>query len=368
MKKTARRTIRILLIISLLLLCGCGTIVKTHLPDSAPATRSVTDCAGRRVIVPAKISRIACLCPESGHAAALLGRGDLIVAVVEGMKRDVLLNRLYPSISQAVVPKVNGKINIEELLRCGPEVIFIKAETFRDAGEMKKLNKAGIPYVVLEYRSITEQRQAIRMMGQILSNPKKAAAYDRFYSETLSRTENRLTKIAPADRVTVYHSINEATRTDTPKTLPADWLQAAGAENVSLHDRLRPYEGKYYASLEQILLWNPSVMLINEPGVADYILRSPQWTDLRAVKTHQVYQMPIGLSRWGHPSSLETPLAIAWTAQKLYPDLFKDVDMKQEVRSFYDDFFGLSLTNQQIEQILTGTDMRQAKASLENTQ
>ncbi len=145
----------------------------------------------------------------------------------------------------------------------------------------------------------------------------------------------RVAAIPEADRIRVYHSVNEATRTDKRGTLPAEWTEMAGAVNVSLDQDLRLLEDKYFASLEQILLWNPDVIIVNEDGVTDYILENPQWSPLKAVKQGKVYQMPNGVSRWGHPNSLETPLALVWTADLLYPELFADVDLEEMTRGFY---------------------------------
>ncbi len=45
-------------------------------------------------------------------------------------------------------------------------------------------------------------------------------------------------------------------------------------------------------------------------------------------KNHCAYQAPIGISRWGHPGSLETPLAVLWTAKTVYPDKFGHIYMQ----------------------------------------
>ena len=60
-------------------------------------TRIVTDCIGRKVEIPDHVERIACLYAFAGHVTAMLGQSDKIVAVVDGMKRDVLLTSMFPS-------------------------------------------------------------------------------------------------------------------------------------------------------------------------------------------------------------------------------------------------------------------------------
>lgn len=120
-------------------------------------------------------------------------------------------------------------------------------------------------------------------------------------------------------------------------------------------------EGKNFAGLEQILLWNPDVIIVNEPGVADYIRHNPQWAPLKAVKYGKVYQMPIGISRWGHPGGIETPLAVLWTAKTVYPQYFSDLDVKSEARRFYKEFYNYSVSDEMLNQILAGKGMRRLK-------
>jgi len=96
--------------------------------------------------------------------------------------------------------------------------------------------------------------------------------------------------------------------------------------------------------------------------VDEYILTNKQWENLQAVKNQRVYKMPNGVSRWGHPTNaLETSLAILWTAKLLYPNLFEEIDMYEEVRYFYRNFYEWELSDQYIEKILSGEGMRLRK-------
>ena len=55
-------------------------------------------------------------------------------------------------------------------------------------------------------------------------------------------------------------------------------------------------------------------------------------------------------ARYGETS--EEALQFLWLAKTLYPARFADIDMREETRGFYRDFFGLSLTAAQIDAIL----------------
>ena len=357
-QKTHLLVLGLILIIVFSFLTGCSSPVISD-QNLAQDTFLVTDSIGRQVAVPAKVERIACLYAFTGHVLTMLGKSANIVAVVDGLKRDVLLTEMAPSIKEASVPVSSGAINIEELLRARPDLIFIGGDTAKDQGELDKLQKSKIPYLVVDYKNIKEQEYAIQMIGLAVGAEDKAKKYNEYYQSCIDRVEAKVKDIPLSQRIRVYHSVNEATRTDIKDTLPADWLQVAGAFNVSVNEKLKLIDGnKYFANLEQILLWNPQVILVNEDGVADYIRKNPQWSNIDAVKNGKVYQMPNGISRWGHPGSLETPLAILWTAKTLYPDRFPDLDMAKEAQNFYKEFFNYPLTDEVAAQVLSGKGMR----------
>jgi len=137
--------------------------------------------------------------------------------------------------------------------------------------------------------------------------------------------------------------------------------KAAGVINVSVGKSLHEKEDKSFADIEQILIWNPDVIIVNEDGVAKEILNDKKWSPIKAVQNKKVFSIPVGISRWGHPGGLETPLAILWTAKTVYPILFSDIDLKKEMSSFYNTHFNLSLDEEMTNKILGNQGMRHAK-------
>jgi len=348
------------LVLSLLLSGGCTKQQAGEL-QSSKDTITITDCVGRQVKIPQQIERIACLCPESGYILAMLGKGDKIVAVVNGIKRDIILTDMYPNIKEAPVPKSDEVINIEELIRANPDVVFVKNDLSISGAEAEKMNNSKIPFLIVDYNSMEKQQYAIEMIGKVVGASDKAKQFNEYYQDCIKRVQVQVAGIPVEERIKVYHSVNEATRTDMQGTLAADWTQAAGAMNVSVNQNLKLLEGSYYAGLEQILLWDPEVILVNEAGVVNYILTNKQWSPLKAVKNQRVLQLPSGISRWGHPSSPETPLAVLWTAKTLYPDKFADLNMAAETKLFYKKFFNLQLSDDIVGKIISGEGMRAAR-------
>ena len=85
------------------------------------------------------------------------------------------------------------------------------------------------------------------------------------------------------------------------------------------------------------------------------------WRPLKAVKNNRVLALPIGISRWGHPNSLETPLVVLWTAKLAYPELFEDWDIVKATQDFYKEFFDWELDEATVDKMLKGTGMRAPK-------
>lgn len=305
--------------------------------------------------------RVACLYAFTGHTVVMLGKGESIIAVVKGLKRDKLLARVFPGLKKIATPANGGEINIEALLNTHPDIIFLKPETANIQGEIDKLDRFNLPYFVAGYRSMEEQMQVIEDIGSILGVLDRAQIYTNYYRDVIKRVQTIANTIPTEKRIKLYHSINEANRTTGPNTLEAEWSAVTGVVNVSVDANLKQKGDKSYANIEQILLWNPEIIIANESSSKEEILQDKKWAHIKAVQNKKVYSIPIGISRWGHPGGLETPLAILWTAKLVYPEYFKDIDLKKEILFFYQEFFNLQLTDKDIEQILSGKGMRRKR-------
>lgn len=265
-------------------LTGCSKQDSTPTPAARP-TQLITDCIGRQVEVPVNPQRIACLCPEAGYAIAMYGKADTLVATSGGMQRDLLLVEMFPRIKGLAVPKSDEVINIETLLSTKAEVVFVKGDTTSNEAEMDKLKKVKIPVVAMEFNSMAEQQYAMQMVAKILGTEPEGQRYSEYYQQTVAEVNKRVAGIPDQERVSIYHSSAEATRTDVADSLAADWTKAAGVVNVSVGNNLKLDDGNHYASLEQILLWNPDYILVNDPNLVDYIIGHEHWRPLQAVKS-----------------------------------------------------------------------------------
>lgn len=66
-----------------------------------------------------------------------------------------------------------------------------------------------------------------------------------------------------------------------------------------------------------------------------------------------MFIIPQGAHNWGN-RTIEQPLTVLLAARTIYPDLFADLDLNGEVKSFYQRFFNAALSDDQIQEIVSG--------------
>ncbi len=326
---------------------------------SSTETKEVTDCAGRTVQIPVECNKIAALDAFSGEALVMVGAGDKVCAVTGGVASDVILQQIDPDLASLPVPMSSGSINIESLASLSPDVVLVKSSLY-GSDQSDKLDQLGIPYLVIGYTSIDEQIQALQVLSNVLSGDSldKMNSLIDYYQDTVAKVEQKASQIPDSQKVKVYHSINQTTTTDGVDTLGADWITKVGAIDVSADQAVQSGETDYNATLEQVFVWNPDVIICNDPNAVQIFTRDSKWAGLGAVSNGNVYMLPIGATRWGQRGDVETYFAMLWLGKTIYPDYYADVDLQQEVTTIYHDILGVDVDDALYQQMLSGQGMR----------
>lgn len=348
-----------LLIVSVILI----SLILTACADTPDApsgdTITLTDTAGRTVTVPRDPEIICTLSAFAGPLACLYGYSEQMMATSNNVLRSNFLKEMCPAVRNAVNVKNSGTMNAESILRLNTELIFVDIAMYSDSDERAKLETMGIPYVVVDFTETESQMEAALIVGKALGCDEEAEKYVAYYREAIESVSAVIAS-SGVDKYRVYHSVNEITRTDAANSLGAEWTAAAGAVNVSVDQTLTADGEKTLASVEQILLWDPEVIICNEAGIDDAILEDPRFQGVDAVLNGRVYQIPVGVTRYGHPNGIETPLAIYWLAKTLYPDLF-DYTIEDKIKEFYLEFFDYEVSDETVAAILKADDIRSPK-------
>jgi hypothetical protein len=172
--------------------------------------------------------------------------------------------------------------------------------------------------------------------------------YFHYFDTTINRVRRVWNVIPRTSRPKVLY-FDPDTLT-TPLAIADWWIEEAGGRSVTAG--ISRSENIRY-SQEQVLLWNPDVMIVPAQEHVAAVYRDKRTSKTKAVLNKRVYAIPVGAHPWGHRTA-EQPLTVLWAAKKFYPDRFKQVSMEDEVRTFYRCFFEYDLSDKDIRRILTG--------------
>ncbi len=319
---------------------------------SQPATRVITDMAGNHVTVPYEINRIVITCYGGAtHEVAAMGAASKIVAQ-PNMNTFPAFLRMYPEFSEIPFVGSFSDVNIEELLELNPDVVIASMTSMQMNHEIAEVGVPVISIYTSMYSVATDLEKEFSMMGQLLNNTEKSDELNNFWNQQLQVIDEHLQNISVEDRKKVYYSIGPLTRTTGNTLWGHALITAAGGINVG-----EQLEGTLNIDAEQIIEWNPDVIIIRR-GSGTGLVNISDFTDnvqmqgINAVKNNQVYGCPIGSFWWDCPAP-EMILGIVWLAKTLYPEQLADIELEALTKSFYRQFYDYELTTEEFEGFLS---------------
>jgi len=297
--------------------------------------------------------RIASPWPAQNTIITMLGYGDNIVGTSGVAKQIPLFQQSLPRIKDVPVVSVNSghELNPEQIISLGTELLFVPQNMKVPQAEL--LAQAGVQVLAFQANAMDALRQRVLKTGEALGPDarRKAQDYEQYFQRNVSLVTARLKDLPPSQRVRVYHSMGNPLTTTGRPSLNQDWMDLAGANNIAENWFGPKKSSAGEVALEQVVAANPQVIVAMNRRDADEIRTSAQWQGIDAVYHHRVVVNPKGMFWWCRETS-EEALQFLWLAKTLYPQRFTDIDMAQETRNFYRTFFGLQLTDAQVNDIL----------------
>ncbi|MFU8768376.1 MAG: ABC transporter substrate-binding protein [Desulfotignum sp.] len=322
-------------------------------------TRTITDMKDRTFEVADPLERIALLGGPTGQIAFILEVQDRLCAVTNTLKMSVLVDTFFPEIQDVPAPRTtSGSINIEALIKSDPDIAI--------AGDIDGgivLEKTRIPVAFLEDsmgEGLEDIKKEVRFYGYVFNTPDRAERYVAFL-ERLTLFVQERTRDIPADqRKKVYQGYNPSHLvTLGGDTFMQERIEIAGCLNAAqsvttIGQRTGLHSGLGEVSMEQVLDWNPDIMVINY-GTPDDVYADPRWQQIKAVVDRQVYPQPAGVFIFNRPTAESAAIFPLWLAGIAYPERFADVCVPCLVKEFYQTVFEFDLTDDQVTHILAGT-------------
>lgn len=354
-----RITCRMLLLASLItpVLASAKTVV-----DISNRTVEVPDNPQRIVVGESRMLYTLALVEDGNPAKNIVGwPGDMQNLDPQSWQ---LYVKAFPQIAQIPQMGKNNftQFNAEKVIALKPDLVILPryAKTPTDEDQMLgRLTQAGIPviYVDLRIDQLNNTIPSIKLLGDVLNNPQKAARFIAFYQQHMNLIKERIAGYH-GKKTTVMLQLQLGRRQTCCTTVShgnlADLLAFAGGDNIaggvfkSVYGQMNP---------EAVIAANPDVYISTGMGTPDgksesniqlgplvskeqaessfrqVMDQQPLLSHLQAVKNGRAYSVwhNFYLSPY-HMVDVEV------FAKTLYPQLFADVDPQQTVKAIYDQF------------------------------
>jgi iron complex transport system substrate-binding protein len=303
--------------------------------------QTIKDAAGRMVPVPAKVSRVF---PAGPPAAILLYTlaPELLIGWARANRPEECAYMLPDICTRPEVGRITGRgntANLETVLALKPDLILdvgSTSATFVSLADRVQ-EQTSIPYALLDGR---------------FAGTEDAEKLARYAEDTLKTILGRIEPIAASERPKVYYARG-------PRGLSTGLGGSINVETIEMLGRNVAGEtqgGLANVSIEQVLLWNPDVIVTIDQEFAATVRNDPSWVAVKAVRDNRVHlspKMPFG---WvDFPPSVNRLIGLWWLAKILYPERFPE-DLRTLMADFYTRFYHVTPSSAQIDHVLAGRD------------
>ena len=324
-------------------------------PVSEDATRVFKDSCGREVTVPVNVEKVAISGPLAQIVVFALAP-DKLVGIANAWDEsaaEFLDTRYYdlPLLGQLYGGK--GEMNLETLLAAAPDVVIDVGEPKGSIAEdMDGLQEqTGIPFVHID-AYLASMDDTYAMLGDLLAMPNEAqglADYCRFAYDRAVEIANSVEKAN-----ILYITGDEGLNVIAQGSYHAEVIDML-ANNLAVVDEPSGKGTGNEVDMEQILRWNPDVILFAPGSIYDTVADNENWQTLTAIKNGAYYEVPMGPYNWmGFPPSVQRLLGMMWMTTVLYPDAV-DYDLYTEVSSYFQMFYHCELTRAQYDALVANS-------------
>src|SRR5262245_19568248 len=239
-------------------------------------------------------------------------------------------------------------------------VLALKPDLILDVGSVNPTyvsladrvqQQTGIPYALLDGR-FEGIPLSYRTLGALIGRREQGEGLARNAEDTMKTVTQRVGPIPLDRRPRVYYARGpRGLETGLGGSLNVETIELV-AQNVAGGTR----GGLANVSIEQVLLWNPDVIITIDQDFAANVLRDPAWAPVAAVRAHRVHLSPKLPFGWvDFPPTANRLIGLWWLAKILYPDLFPE-DLRALTHEFYARFYHVTPSDAQIERVLAGRD------------
>jgi iron complex transport system substrate-binding protein len=328
-------------------------------PLARAQAREFVDDAGRRVAVPARSARVFAAGPPASVLVFAVAP-DALLGWTTAFRPD---ERPFVDARYADLPtlgRLTGRgntANVEVVLAARPDLVVDYGSvtpTFASLADRVQ-SQTGIPYVLLD-GSFDRMAAAIRAFGKLAGLDSSAESLAGYAEQTVADITRRVAAIPSTARPRVYYGRGpRGLDTGLAGSINVESLERVGAINVAAE---LGRGGLVQVSVEQVLRWDPEVIITTDPNFDVAVRKDPVWQGVSAVRKGRIHLAPAVPFGWiDFPPSLNRLIGLRWLVRVLYPDVFPE-DLRPAVRDFYGRFYHRVPDDSQIDMLLASVRPR----------
>ena len=343
----------LLAVVMVLSLAACGAQSS---PQTDDTTRVFTDSVGREVEVPAQIDKVALSGPMAQIVLFALCPDKLVgVSNAWSTEAEQYLDEKYftmPEIGQLYGGK--GELNPETLLQSGAQIVIDVGEPKGSIAEdLDALQEqTGIPFVHITATTETTG-DAYRMLGDLLNMKDEAETLAAYCEKIYDRTVSIAGSVEKANVLYVTGDMGQ--NVIAAGSYHAEILDLL-TNNLAVVDEPSSKGTGNEVSMEQILTWDPDVVIFAPESIYDTVADDAAWQSVTAIKNGAYYEVPFVPYNWmGFPPSVQRYLGMMWLSKVLYPDATAEYDLFSDVQEYYKLFYHCDLTQAQFDALVANS-------------
>ncbi len=320
------------------------------------SARTIVDMSGKEVEIPEKITKIFATSPPATYMIYTL---DPLVLVGLNFDHKQGHNESSSFLSTyfTSLPVLGGlqgggnSINKETLLSLHPDVVVSWNTNTSENFAHFLQQSARIPLLDVDLESLESLPKAYRFFGKLLGQENRAEVLAQYAVSALEKTRQQVQKEATKRPIVYYAEGVDGLSTECDTSFHYQTIKFAGGIDPHLCTQTSG-KGMEKVSLEQVLLYNPDIIIAQEKDFVQAVQNDTRWNAIAAVKNHRVYLVPKAPFNWvDRPPSFMRLLGIQWLTHLFYnvPD---EKTFQEEMKLFYRLFLHVDLSNEQIAAIV----------------
>lgn len=333
---------------------GAGAIAGSAFAPLSAEAKAFTDASGRRVDVPDDIRRVFPAGPPASVALFIVAPEKMLGWTrAPSPEAHAFLPSQYAELPE--IGRLTGRgntVNLENVVKLMPDLVLdvgSTTETYVSLADQVR-EQTHIPAVLIGGR-LAGTAATLRTIGGLLGVSGRAEVLAHYAETILGGVKEAVAKVAPEQGPSVYVARGpRGLETAVAGSIGSEVVDLVGARNVVGKDTAPRAIAD--VSPEQILAWQPDVVLTVDRHFYATVRTDPVWREVKAVKAGQVHFVPdLPFSWLDNPPAPNRLIGLLWLGKLLYPASFPQ-DIRAEARRFYALFYQQEPSDAQLDELL----------------